>query len=169
MILFIVTHGNANFVCLANNREDAKRKAFKWFISSEPGEKAPLSGISDAFGSDTCNDPGCPECYSHMSSVAQADTVDCNCGNSNYSAEVAPDEQARAEVHANLNKDRVDMVHEVPIEWEDLYEDAEQELAIFQQLVDRWRDRAFFLESAVKTYASHAWNDIQNVLKEHSL
>jgi hypothetical protein len=68
--------------------------------------------------------------------------------------------------------------------WESLFEDMmgvlleteqehgkergifEENLQIAAQLLDSWQNRALILESAIKTYAGHVWNDIKQKLKE---
>jgi hypothetical protein len=169
---------------------------------------------------DTCNDPGCFECYGDPTfephwvddltddeldklvgnpkgDIADATTVGIvPCGNPKCSScysPVAPDEQARMEVEANLNYMPLDAlatreILEVKLEraeecaenWELLFQESmnclleaanellvsEENNQIASQLLDSWQNRALILESAVKTYAGHIWNDIKQKLQE---
>jgi hypothetical protein len=118
---------------------------------------------------DTCDDPSCLGCH------------------------IGPDEQARREVEANLNYTSVDALatreiiepkleraEESARKWERLFgeamdtllaacndlEVAEENNQIASQLLDSWQKRALILESAVKTYAGHIWNDLKRKLQE---
>lgn len=48
--------------------------------------------------------------------------------------------------------------------WRGRWEAATLESEVAQELVGNWQQRALLLEAAVKTYASHAWNDIKRSL-----
>jgi hypothetical protein len=58
MILFIVTHENTNVVCLANGREEAKTKAFRWCLTSEARATAPTVGNPDKYVVSPLTKPG---------------------------------------------------------------------------------------------------------------
>lgn len=98
---------------------------------------------------------------------------------------VAPDVQARAEVDAHLNRINVgallspgrtieglqqtirlrgEEIEELVVERDDYAHrlmDKTEDYEIACELIGYWQDRALYLEAAIRTYADHVWNDIE--------
>jgi hypothetical protein len=88
----------------------------------------------------------------------------------------APDEQARAEVSAHLNRTCIQAAHVSDVsreadEWQVLFgiaigvvEELREDLRDLIGDLDYELERSSFLEAALQHYASHAWNDIKREL-----
>jgi hypothetical protein len=169
-------------------------------VSPDEQRRAEVNANSNPHWIDDLTDDELDEVVGTMSegmAIADATTVGIvPCGNPKCSScysPVAPDEQARREVEANLNYMPVDALAtremlEVKLERAEeraenlelllqesincLLEAAnkllvsEENNQIASQLLDSWQNRALILESAVKTYAGHIWNDLKRKLQE---
>lgn len=135
---------------------------------------------------DTCGDPGCPECYGPPDAQARAEvdahlnrlTLDTLATSDNVAelrtqrdGAIGESESYRELYNASLTRS-LQLEKDLDVVSEELdYASTEfwklvDKLNAAEEMSDRWTQRAFLLEAAVRSHASHAWNDIKQALAE---